>query len=277
MGEESLVDSVFPSDWLCEYRAITKSTNLFADFTTTEIINLAMTTHQRNGEIITDESILNWEKTSGEMLTREQMVFATNFWAQYVNKSFELSLPQKTPWEGWDSKATVSDMASVILSIWVWDSNNGLTNGDSWYEIPYLKPAIFFGWSIQNNSMDVMRKNVNHLRRRYLLNFEMTKDVGFFQGIGIGTFWLSHLLTGVATARSSDYYTLRDLAVVCWLYNSSTRKPDCISGQFWRDIMTGAFGEKNQLWYEFGLDVEMESLLEYLDVAKLEKFTQTLP
>ncbi|MEZ4813474.1 MAG: hypothetical protein R2883_08420 [Caldisericia bacterium] len=211
---------------------------------------------------VSEEMSENWQKTYGEKLSVFEMNMIACFWSIVASDFFRFDLPEETEWRGWQTEISTKDIAKNVLSIWVWDSFSGKTNGDKWYEIPHLKPAIFFGWSIQNNSCDVMRKNVNHLRTRFGLDFEMIKDVDFFQGISICTFWSNYLLIKFSSAFESFPMTIRELAASNWLYNASTRNGDVETGQYFRDILTLSYGEMDEIWYMYGLDEKAATIHE---------------
>ena len=254
-----------------------------------DFINFAQKSIQLAKEIdtpLSEEMTSNWEKTFGEKLSIFEMNMIGCFWETVASDFFGFEFQDKTSWNDWQTELSKEDIAKNILSIWIWDSFEGKTNGDKWYEIPHLKHAILFGWSIQNNSCDVMRKNVNHMRMKYGLDFEMIKDVGFFQGIAICSFWICYLLREVVGASDGQRPTIRELAISNWLYNASTRKGDVKTGQYFRDILTLSYGEKNGIWYKFGLDEKAvlyrknnaypDGLYRLFDNIGKEKITQVL-
>jgi len=239
---------------------------------------------------IGEDMTKNWNETFGEKLTQKDFVVVACFWSKFVSDFYGFKFPNVSVWNDWKTELSIEILAKNLLSMWIWDSFAGKTNGDKWYEIPHLKPAIFFGWSIQNNSVDVMRKNVNWLRIKYRLDFEMVQDVGLFQGLGIGAFWHLNLLQFVCHSSGNETPTIRELAITNWVYNPSTRIGDCKTGQYWRDILTISFGEKDFLWYFYGLDskavdfqksqkIENKSsgLLGNVDREKLDEFLKKLP
>ncbi len=237
---------------------------------------------------VTEEMSTNWQKTRGEKLSVFEMNMIACFWSIVVSDFYGLGLPKESEWKDWQTEISIRDIAKNVLSIWVWDSFSGKTNGDKWYEIPHLKPAIFFGWSIQNNSCDVMRKNINHLRIRFGLDFEMIEDVGFFQGISICAFWSNYLLMRLSNAFEIFPITIRELAGSNWLYNASTREGDVKTGQYFRDILTLSYGEMDEIWYMYGLDekavairknpeIENQGLFRKNQGSKMKEILKSLP
>jgi len=263
--------------WLNEFHSMTYGIDIDLDLSSLSKIDEMIDSKYKM--TIIDKALENWKSTSGEILTREQVSDIAHFWACYTNEFYGLNMSEFRDGNTmeWNRQLTISDFAQILQAMWLWDSDNGISNGDSWYEIPHLKPAIFFGWSIQNNSMDVMRKNMLYLSRRYGFNFEYHADVGLFQGIGIGSLWLGYLCTGVMGSSKSETMTIRDISVACWIYNPSTKQDDCTHGQYWRDILNVSFGDCGNLWDKYGLDTSSISIRDHLDNLKLVSFIDSLP
>jgi hypothetical protein len=170
-----------------------------------------------------------WEE--GKIFTPTEYAMIAGFWASYASDKLYLGLPVTTSWNDWNKQASMVDLASVTLGVWVWESREGRTNGD----VSLVDSEESSGYA-QNNALDAFTYHIWFMNRSYGFCFTGLERVGVCEGLGIGVSWISVLLNQVKSSLiiPDSELILRDLAIALYMYN-----PSCIEGTGFEECREG--------------------------------------